>query len=402
MNQKKYINLSVEELIHNQEFVETVKNIQYEKEWVKFLEQNRESKEEIIQARNIISLFNFEEGELNSQKKYELWQRISEFNKKHTKPTKTLRLSTFIKIAASVLIIISIGSVLYLSLNKNNQYNFAETEGAINSKNTVLILADGNKVEVEKEESQITVLGNQDALQINNDTVYSGNLSDTQSKKELQWNELIIPFGKKTMLVLNDGTKVWLNAGSSFAFPQKFRGKKRRVFLDGEAYFEVAENNIQPFIVSAANTNIEVLGTKFIISSYSTDDFSETVLLEGSVNIWGANKLVREKIQMSPNQKVTYHINEKQMVLEQEPDAEEYISWIEGWYEFSNENLELVLKKVERFYNVTFEYNQNDIKNALPITGKLDLKESIEEVMYVLSLVAEIEYQREGNNIKID
>lgn len=403
MTNKKYINSTTEELIHNQEFVDTVKSIQTEKEWKEFLESNKESRKEILQAKKIISLFEVEEGELSPEKKYKLWLTINRFNKTTVKSNKTVGIKNFVRIAASLLIIVSLGSALYLFAFKHNtEYSFSESKNTTDPNSPVLLLANGNRIEVQKDESQITVLENQDAVQINNDTILRNNSLQNTSENELQWNELIIPFGKKTMVVLSDGTKVWLNAGSSFAFPQKFTGKKRKVFLDGEGYFEVSKNNNQPFIVSSKNINIEVLGTKFNVSTYNSDDFCEAILLEGSVNIWGENKLIKDKVHMSPNQKATYHIAEKHMVLKHEPEADKYIAWIEGWYEFSGENLEQVLKKLERYYNVTFQYNHENINKALPISGKLDLKESFDEVMRLLSQVAEIEYRKEGKNIIIN
>lgn len=403
MTTKKYINYTVEELIHDQGFVETVISIHSEKEWLKFLNDNHESKEQILQAKKIISLFKVDDGKLEKERKYELWMNISNFNKSFNPTRNIFQFRNIVKIAASVLIIVSLGSLLYLNfISKENHYTFSESKNSIIPGNPVLILANGDKIEVKKDESEITVLENQDAVQINNDTIYKYVPVKVSTEKEMPLNELVIPYGKKSKVVLNDGTKVWLNAGSRFAFPQKFTGKKRIVFLDGEGYFEVAENKKLPFIVSSKNINIEVLGTKFNVSTYSSDDFCETILLEGRVNVWGENKLLKDKTIMLPNQKATYHVAEKQMVLKSEPDADKYIAWVEGWYEFSNENLEQVLKKMGRYYNVTFQYNHENIKNALPISGKLDLKDSFDEVMRVLSQVAEIEYQIVGENVIIN
>ena len=206
-------------------------------------------------------------------------------------------------------------------------------------------------------------------------------------------NEVIVPYGKRPQLVLEDGTKVWLNAGSRLAFPQKFDGKKRTVFLEGEGYFEVAKNTSQPFMVHTSSVNIEVTGTKFNISAYQSDDFCQTVLLEGSVNVIGKSKLLNNRTSMLPNQKVTFNKNEQTLVRENEYFPELYVAWTEGWYSFSNESLTEIFKKVERYYNVKIEYNPDLISKALPVSGKLDLKDSISEVMKVLSLVVKVDFQ---------
>jgi hypothetical protein len=403
MTKKKYINYTVEELIHDQEFVEKVKSIQSEKEWLKFLKDNKESKEKILQARNIISMFKVDDGKLEAKTKHELWLSISNFNKSFKQTRNVIQFRNIVKIAASVLVVIAVGSLLYLNSIKNeNSYTFSELKNTIDPKNPVLILANGEKIEVQEDNSEITILENQDAVQINSDTIYRNNSVNASYEKEIHLNELVIPFGKKSMVVLCDGTKVWLNAGSRFAFPQKFTGKNRTVFLDGEGYFEVTENKKLPFIVSSRNINIEVLGTKFNVSTYSSDDFCEAVLLKGSINIWSKNRFLKDKTRMFPNQRVTYDIVKKEMVVKPEPEVEDYIAWVKGWYKFSNENLEQVLNKLERYYNVKFQYNKKSVKDVLPISGKLDLKESFDDVMRAFAKVAEIDYKIEGENIIIN
>lgn len=402
MAKQKYIDFTVEELIHNQDFIKTVKNIHTKKEWQQYLEENSKAKEKIILAHKIIFLFKVEGGKLQDEHKYKLWRKIIDFNRETARKGKVVRLKRFSSIAASILIVISIGTLLFLNSQNNNiQYQFAEAENQGASNNTILVLSNGKKIELKKNDSKITVLKNKDAVQINNDSIVEYQTVVGDSNKEEKLNEIIVPFGRKTTLVLDDGTKVWLNAGSSFAFPQKFVGKRRTVFLEGEGYFEVAKNKNKPFIVSSNNINIEVLGTRFNMSAYKTDDFCETILLEGSINVWGTNKLVRDKVLMKPNQKAVYKIAKKEMELKPEPDADKYIAWIEGWYQFSNVNLEQVLTKIERYYNVKFQYNKQLISEALPVTGKLDLKESLEEVMFVLSRVAKIEYKLSGNIVII-
>jgi len=402
MTKRKYIDYSFEELIHNQEFVETIQNISTEKEWREFLELHNASRENILKAKKFISLFHVRNEQLNPDRKHELWLKIRDFNKTYVSQNKTIQFKRIIRIAASVLIVISVSSVLYLSLNNHeDQYVFSETNKGLSNENTVLTLSNGEKIEINKEESKIAVLDNE-TVKIDNDTIQKAESLATSSEKELVLNELVVPYGKKTSLVLNDGTKVWLNAGSKLAFPQKFIEKSRKVYLDGEGYFEVAKNKKKPFIVSSGNINVEVLGTKFNMNSYSTDEQSETVLLEGSVVVWAENKLIRDKITMIPNQKVTYGITDKKLNVVPEPDAEDYIAWIDGWYKFSNENLEQVLIKVGRFYNVTFQYDKGKMVKALPISGKLDLKESFDEVMLMLSKVANIKYEIEGKKVTIN
>ncbi|QIA09151.1 FecR family protein [Draconibacterium halophilum] len=346
-------------------------------------------------------MFWIKKEQLNADVKHNLWLTIREFNKTLKKESKSIQLKLIARYAASVLIIISLSSILYLSFfNQGDEYIFSEANIKGNTENTMLTLANGQKIEVKKEQSNITVLKNEGV--VIDETLHDYESVASSSNKELPLNELVIPFGKKAELVLSDGTKVWLNAGTRFAFPQEFIGKKRKVFLDGEGYFEVAKNAKKPFIVSSRNMNVEVLGTKFNMSSYSSDDLCETVLLEGSVNVWNDNKFLKDKVQMMPNQKATFNTLEKEIKVVAEPDAQNYIAWVEGLYKFKNENLEQVLTKIGRYYNMSFFYDSDKIKSALPISGKLDLQDSFEEVMLTLSKVAQIEYKIEGQNVIIN
>jgi ferric-dicitrate binding protein FerR (iron transport regulator) len=258
------------------------------------------------------------------------------------------------------------------------------------------------RVNLTDEKSEIVVLKNQDAILINKDSVVANTPVKSQDAKQVALNEVTVPFGKKTTLVLADGTKVWINAGSRFAFPQKFEGNRREVHLDGEAYFEVTKNKNQPFIVSTQNIDVEVLGTKFNLSAYQSDNFCETVLLEGAVEVQDNGKLFNAKLELKPNQKATYYTDNKELIRSESPDAKMQVSWINGWYQFTNQNLITVLDKLERYYNIRFIHDTTLESKALPISGKLDLKGSINEVMAVLSKVAKINFQISGNEIIIE
>jgi len=403
MAEKRYSGYSVDDLLHDQEFVSTTKKISTTEEWVRFLQTHSDSKNNIIQAIKILQAFQIpENGILDNEKKEKLWNNIYRFNIEYTRKYKSVKLKFFLRVAASILILISLGGLVYLNFIKGeNHYQFSESRNDLKSDNPLLVLSNGNTVKLEKAESKITVLKGQEAIQINNAQIVENHASIDEATNRAKFNEVIIPFGKKSKLILEDGSTVWLNAGSRFAFPPQFTGKKREVILDGEAYFEVAKNDKKPFIITAGNINIEVLGTKFNVTAYHSDNLCETVLLEGSVNIWDNGKFFDDKIQMVPNQRATYNKTEKEIVLESESEPGRYIAWVNGWYEFKNENFEQVLKKLERYYNISFQYDQDVKSRILPVTGKLDLKESLDEVLIVLSRITKFEYQISGKIVII-
>ena len=394
MTDTKYTGCSIDELIEDKEFVAIVKRIQTNEAWEQFLQLHKGSKRNIIKAREIILLFKTNNGTLSNERKYGLWKNISSFSQEHSRMRKIARIKTYSKVAASILIILSLGSLLYLNFNKDVQeYKFSDSQIQLKPDTPILVLSNGDQVNLQKSGLNLTVLKNQNAIQIDSDSIINNQPAIDKTTKEVRLNEVIIPFGKKSKLLLSDGTIVWLNAGSRFAFPQKFEGKERAVFLEGEGYFEVAKNADQPFIVSTSSVAIKVLGTKFNVSAYQSDHFIETFLLEGRVSISANGKLFNDKIIMIPDQKATYNKIQKNFELKPEQNPEVYIAWVEGWYQFSNESLEQVFTKLGRYYNVSFEYDQSSISRALPVSGKLDLKDSLNEVMVVLSGVAKIKYQ---------
>lgn len=265
----------------------------------------------------------------------------------------------------------------------------------------MLVLSNGTKVELSSDSSSVEVVKGENAILVNRDSIIENVPTQQQENDQIAFNEITVPSGKKTTIILSDGTKVWLNAGSHFAFPQRFDKGERKVFLEGEGYFDVAKNKSKPFIVSTQNIDVRVFGTKFNLSAYQSDNFCETVLLEGSVTVQSKGKLFNDKIALAPNQKAVYQSDKSTLVRSAAPDAEIYISWINGWYQFSNVNLVLVLAKLERYYNIKFIYDQAIESQALPVSGKLDLSESLNETMTMLSKVARVNFQISGSKVII-
>ena len=216
-------------------------------------------------------------------------------------------------------------------------------------------------------------------------------------------NELVVPYGKKSQLTLEDGTKVWLNAGSRMEFPTKFKGDKREVFLLGEGYFEVVHNKKLPFYVNTGEITIKVLGTKFDIIAYKSDKMIETFLLEGSVSIREQSvfPFMKKEFILKPDQKASYDRNDRSIMVKDESNVADAIAWKEGWFKFHRQSLNGVLNSLQRYYNVKFEYNSEFPAEDL-ITGKLYLKDSIEQVMLTMEVVAKIKYRIIGNKIYVE
>lgn len=401
--ESKYIKYSIEQLSDDKQFINWALKGDNNEDWKKSIEENPDFGKKATKAREIILLLQDHSNVLDKKDQLEMWSNIENFSRSHKQGVWRLKLRRSLYWAASILLFLSIGTFGYIYLGeKSSSYQFVSSEFHHQSNDARLLLSDGAEINLTTYNSKLSLISDSE-LMLNNDTIIDLSQKEIKNDSKIQMNEVVIPFGKKSELLLADGTKVWLNAGSRFAFPTRFTDKTRNVFLEGEAYFEVAENKLQPFIVNADRLDIKVLGTRFNVSAHTDDDKIETILLEGSVALSKATGfgLGRNNVILEPYQKGSFDKQKNDVSVSAEPNAEIYIAWTEGMFQFSKEDLQSVFTKLERFYNVEIEVSQNFLSSEL-ISGKLDLKESIEDVMTALGDVAKIEYRIEENTIYID
>lgn len=183
---------------------------------------------------------------------------------------------------------------------------------------------------------------------------------------EIYYATLETPYGRNQQLTLSDGTRVWLNAGSSIHFPSVFKGSERRVEVTGEAYFEVVHDDKQPFIVMAGNDEIRDLGTHFNVNAYCDEALVKTTLLEGSVQIGGYT--------LQPGQQYAGGRIEK-------VDADGTIAWVSDLFHFEDADIETVMRQLGRWYNVQVKYEghipsqkfEGEIQRSLKLSQALSL-----------------------------
>ena len=182
----------------------------------------------------------------------------------------------FMKYAAIALIFTAIGGLLvYLNIGKENPYqDFAKQTIVVptSAQGPLLITSNGNNVNLKKSSSTVDY-SQKGSVILNNDSVLKTSEDDSNSM-----NQLVIPYGNQSRIVLSDNTVVWLNAGSRLVYPTHFKERTREVMLIGEGFFEVAKNAEKPFVVKVSGIDIRVLGTKFNVSAYSEDNLIQTVL----------------------------------------------------------------------------------------------------------------------------
>ncbi|MBS7196699.1 MAG: FecR family protein [Bacteroidales bacterium] len=210
---------------------------------------------------------------------------------------------------------------------------------------------------------------------------------------QVEYNQVHTPFGGEYAVVLADGTKVYMNSGSTLKFPVVFNDTIREVYLSGEAYFEVQEDSTRVFQVKTDAMVLKVYGTKFNINTFES---TKTVLLSGRVGVKGNDD---EEYILSPSQLIEYDKGGNFMQL-CEVDTRAYLAWKEGYFFFDNENLAHVFAALGRWYNVEFEYSKIDMKN-MHFTGHIKKYENISIILDAIQKIVHVRFNIDGRKIEV-
>ncbi|MDT7830339.1 DUF4974 domain-containing protein [Pricia sp. S334] len=223
----------------------------------------------------------------------------------------------------------------------------------------------------------------------------------TPTTEELGFNTLSVPYKKQFKLILGDGTKVHLNAGTTLKYPVQFKsGSEREVFLDGEGYFEVARDQEHPFIVNTNALNIQVLGTEFNVSAYSDDVNISTVLVEGSVGFFERDETFDaiKSQRLDPGHIANWQKKDGSMQIE-ETDTDLYTGWMEGKIIFNHTPFKKIRKILERNYNVVISNGYEEL-DEVRFTASFDT-ETIEQVLHTFSKNYPMRYTVDDREIVI-
>jgi transmembrane sensor len=376
MDTKNIINYqTTEDFILDKEFISWVLHPDKELDifWEAFIRENPEKEVLIRDAALIIKSIQPIGQEVPQQRLDLIFEKINQADRK-----VKFNWNIALKYAASISILIAVGTLIYLSVQNKNQFPVvASSEMVLKGK---VILANGTTKEFDTDQTIIkqTTSGN---LTINTDTI---DIDSDQSSSAL--NQVIIPYGKRSEITLADGTHIWLNSGSQLSYPSKFKTDSREVYLSGEALFDVKANPDKPFYVITRDIKIKVLGTSFNVSSYPEDHTVQTVLLRGKVSA-GRNKLFATTVDLIPGERLTYNKNNAQL-LKDKVDVKLYSSWINGYLFFKNMPLTEVYTTLERYYNQ--DIIVEDGLDKITFSGKLDLKDNIKDVLESIAFASSV------------
>ncbi len=239
-----------------------------------------------------------------------------------------------------------------------------------------LVLNNGQKFLLGDSLLQMTLNG----VEIKDDSTNNLHYYANQAESNLQHNQLIVPRGGEYSVTLSDGTTVWLNSESELRYPTAFSGNIRRVELKGEAYFKVARNENQPFIVDADGYQVEVLGTEFNLSAYPDDSHKTTTLLRGKVKVGIDCFPVADTL--LPNMQLAYNTECQSRQIRQ-VNAEIYSSWRQGHFEFDHTSFGQFLKIVSRWYDFSYQVKDSSLLNY-HFTGAFEKSDNIDDMFRIL------------------
>ncbi|MEZ4970776.1 MAG: DUF4974 domain-containing protein [Flavobacteriaceae bacterium] len=327
--------------------------------------------------------------------KDELIQKIKRGKSKSAKKISTPKRFSRILLKCAAVFLLFVGAYFVL----DNSVDSGQ-KPTING-NQITLQLDNGEVEVISEDDLRSILdieGSEVGFQNGNQLNYS----EGYRSGKLIYNELSIPNGKKFDLVLSDGTKVFLNSGSSIKFPVQFLpGQNREVTLTGEAYFEVKKDSIDPFIVHMADLKVRVLGTEFNLSSYPEDNQVTTVLVRGSVGLYiGDVYEPATTTYMKPGFRGVYDHSDGNISLD-EVDTDLYTGWKSGKLVFRGVQFKNIVKKLERIYNVSIVNNNKELGEQY-FSASFDKDDPMEQIFASFRTSYRFTYTIENEKITIN
>ncbi len=324
-------------------------------------------------ARHFILLMQDSPRSMSEKEKALLLASIEVVNKRRLK--RSLRRKQFFlygTVAALLLVLVALGYTWLAGTGELSPADFHSIMARIPEAGTAandiqLILSEDTTITLEEKKADIVVRkGGRIVL---NDTRQVDQQATTGKDGEQKLNQLIVPFGRHSLLTLSDGTRMHVNAGTRVVFPNEFTGKTRDIFVDGEVFLEVFRDEEKPFRVHTSQMEVNVLGTSFNVNAYERDSKSAVVLVSGSVRVQADGQ---KETHLSPNQKFDLADGVASVSV---VDAVEFTSWKDGYFIYRGEKLDQVMKQLSRYYNVSIHYEAG--LSAINCYGKLDLKDDI-------------------------
>ena len=385
----------IEQLLHQEIFLNYCfqRNEDDIRNWEEWLAQNPGQRQQFEDLRRMLLLMGVESRNRITKVHFEeLQERIDQTQSDRVEKTFPFWKKWNVAAAAALVLIAGAWFFYDSSTTKMNPAQLADIGPGGNK--ATLILANGQKLNLTNAangsiatQAGIRIRKTSDGQIIYEISKAGENVSSTQ------YNTIETPIGGQYQVNLSDGTKVWLNAGSSLRYPLKFAAHERKVELNGEGYFEVAPNKSSPFRVSNSRQMVEVLGTHFNVMSYADEKVIKTTLLEGAVQVNGGGNSAR----LNPGQQAQL-ANGKVKVVD-DVDIEDVVAWKNGYFRF-NESLESIMSKVSRWYGVQVIY-ETDIDPEQTFSGKISRSKNISVILKSIEFDSELHFKVDGKKVYV-
>ena len=298
--------------------------------------------------------------------------------------------------AVAAVVVAFVGGLLYWQMTGSPQPEVKQVaiarieQGGMRA---VLITETGQQVVLQGLKDTCLNITGTETLNIREDGSLKYSLSALSSMSE--WHTLRIPKGGEYKIVLDDGTEIWLNSASELKYPAHFVGNERRVQLPGEAYFQVARNEAAPFIVETRDMDVKVLGTSFNVSVYEDEESCHATLVEGRVEV--NDKVNGEKVVLTPGKQALLRGGEMTV---REVNTKLYTLWRLDRFTFASEDMEGVIRKLSRWYNVDFFFANSSMKQKR-FTGSLPKYADISQVLKMIEMTTDIKFEIKEHTIMI-
>lgn len=286
--------------------------------------------------------------------------------KSEKKRKRNYLLITSASIAASILVCIS--TIYFMNLGTAVDLDLQAIAEGLDSQTVDEVTLITAKEQLNLDEDAFIKYSKEGKVAVNSQVI-----KEEKVKDEQEYNQLIVPSGKRARIELSDGTRLVVNSQSKVVYPRRFKGDIRKIYTQGEVFLEVAHDKKRPFIVESEDFKLRVLGTKFNISNYR-ESATNIVLVEGSVEVTDKNE---KKAQLAPHDLL--NIADGSIVCQKQVDVAEYISWIDGIMLLNGNTLSQIIQKLSIYYGVSIQCDP--LVGSEKVYGKLDLKDDIDEVI---------------------
>lgn len=287
--------------------------------------------------------------------------------------------------AAGVLLILSCGFYFFNEFNHPSTSHIADLDIPPGTNRATLVTSNGAVYQLN---------GTKEEIVVDKKSIHYKDGDILSAKEAIQQVTLNTPRGGQYRVTLSDGTRVWLNAASSLSYPTAFTGKERNVNLKGEAYFEVAPNASQPFIVHTPDEDVKVLGTSFNINCYIDENRTVTTLTTGSVRLDSRDAV--HTAELHPGEQA---VLDKAAFNIEEVDVSLYTAWKDGDFRFKATPLIEVMRQIGRWYDLDVDYT--GIPEDIKVHASIRRDKKLSTVLHALERIGDIKFEVKGNNISI-